>query len=87
MRGIRHQVYYIHFCQYTNPMGSDRPPLAAGELHYYPKIKSMSARTNPVMGSERAPYLGRGVSSQTCETGKDNIQFFVSHNLSQTINL
>ncbi len=31
MRGVPLHVYYIHFGQYTHPMGSDRPPLAAGE--------------------------------------------------------
>ncbi len=31
MRGVRLQVYYIHLGQYTNPMGSGQPPLAAGE--------------------------------------------------------
>ena len=31
MRGVPLHVYYIHFSQYTHPMGSDRPPLAAGE--------------------------------------------------------
>ncbi len=27
--------YYIHFGQYTHPMGSGRPPWAAGELLYF----------------------------------------------------
>ncbi len=32
MQGVPLHVYYIHFAQYSHPMGSGRPPLAAGEL-------------------------------------------------------
>ena len=32
MRGAPLHVYYIQFGQYTHPMGSSRPPWAAGEL-------------------------------------------------------
>ncbi len=35
MRGVPLHVYYIHFSQYTHPMGSGRPPLAAGEFEYF----------------------------------------------------
>ncbi len=31
-RGVPLHVYYIQFGQYTHPMGSARPPWAAGEL-------------------------------------------------------
>ncbi len=31
MRGVPLHVYYIQFGQYTQPMGSGRPPWAAGE--------------------------------------------------------
>ena len=31
MRGAPLHVYYIQFSQYTHPMGSGRPPWAAGE--------------------------------------------------------
>ena len=31
MRGVRLHIYYIQFGQYTHPMGSGRPPWAAGE--------------------------------------------------------
>ena len=33
MRGVPLHVYYINFGQYTHPMGSDRPPWAAGEYY------------------------------------------------------
>ncbi len=32
MRGVPLHVYYIHFRQYIHPIGSDRPPWAAGEF-------------------------------------------------------
>ena len=31
MRGVPIHIYCIQFCQYTHPMGSGRPPWAAGE--------------------------------------------------------
>ena len=34
MRGVPLHVYYIHFSQCAHPMGSGRPPWAAGELNY-----------------------------------------------------
>ena len=32
MRGVPLHVYYIYFWQYVHPIGSDRPPWAAGEF-------------------------------------------------------
>ncbi len=59
MRGAHH-IYYIHFGQYTHPMGSGRPPWAAGEsyISYSPfREENLRIYNLQMFGHEKVTFI------------------------------